>query len=64
MLQNLSHELKQRLLCQKLFLSNTLTLLAKIAKNWVSTLLCSEIYGLSIGQRSTLSPMENYQVFL
>ena len=33
-------------------------------RNWVSTLLSSEMYGLSIGQGLTLSPMENYQVFL
>ena len=32
--------------------------------NWVSTLLSSEMYGLSIVQWLTLSPMENYQVFL
>ena len=33
-------------------------------RNWVSTLFSSEMYGLSIGQGLTLSPLENYQVFL
>ena len=32
--------------------------------NWVFTLLSSEMYGLSVGHGLTLSPMENYQVFL
>ena len=31
-LQNLSHELEQRLFCQRLFWPNTLTLFAKISK--------------------------------
>ena len=33
-------------------------------RNWVSTLLSSEMYGLSIGQELTLLPMENHHVFL
>ena len=33
-------------------------------RNWVSTLLSSEMYGLSIGQGLTLLPMENHHVFL
>ena len=64
-LQNLSNELEQRLFYQKLFLIQYFDSLYKVSeRNWVSTLLSSEIYGLSIGQGSALSPMENYQVFL
>ena len=33
-------------------------------RNWVSTLLPSEMYGISIGQGLKLSPMENHQGFL
>ena len=64
-LQNLSHELEQPLFCQKLFLIQYFDCLCKGSKrNWVSTLLSSEMYGLSIGQGLTLSPMENYLEFL
>ena len=64
-LQNLSHELKQRLFYQKRFLIANLDYLSKNGKrNWVSDVLSSEIHCLYIGQGLTLSPMENYQVFL
>ena len=64
-LQNLSHELEQRMFCPNLFLIQYFDSLCKDGKrNWVSTLLSSEMYGLSTGQGLTLSPMENYQVFL
>ena len=33
-------------------------------RNWVSAYLSSEMHYLSIRQGLTLSPMENYQVFL
>ena len=50
---------------QKPFSSHTLTLFCKESEiNLVSTLLSSEIYGLSKEQGLTLSPMENLQVFL
>ena len=63
--QNLSHELEQRLFCQKNFLVKYFDSLYKNSeRDWVSTLLSSEMYGLSIGQGLALSPMENYQVFL
>ena len=49
-LQNLSHELEQQLFCQKLFLAQYFDSLCEdIKRNRVSTLLFSEIYGLSIG---------------
>ena len=38
----------------------TLTIIAKLQKNWVSALLSSEMHYLSIGQGLTQSPMENY----
>ena len=64
-IHNLSHELKQRLIYQKLFLSANFDYLSKYGKrNWVTVVLSSEMHYLSIEQGSTLSPMENYQVFL
>ena len=59
----MSHELKQRLFYQKLFLIPTFENLSKNGKrNWASVVLSSEMHYLSIGQGLTLSPMENYQV--
>ena len=63
-LKNLSHDLKKRLFCQKLFLTRYFDSLKDSKRNWVSTLLSSKMYGFSIGQGLTLSPMENYLVFL
>ena len=64
-LQNLSHEFEQRLLCSKLFLIQYFYSFCKDSeRNWVPTLLSSEMYVLSIGQGLALTPMENHQVFL
>ena len=53
------------IVCQKLVLIKYFDYLCKDSeRNWVSVLLSSEMHGLSIGQGLTLSPMENYQVFL
>ena len=60
-IQILSHGLEPRLFCQKPFLIQYFDYLYKDRKrNWVSALLSSELYGLSIGQEL----VENYQVFL
>ena len=64
-IQNLSHGLKQRLFCQKLFLIPNFDYLSKNGKgNWISVVLSCEVHYLSTGQGLSLSPMENYQVFL
>ena len=64
----MSHELDQQLFCQKLFWSFLIQYFDSsckdIKRNWVSTLLSSEMYGLSIGQGLTLSTMGNYLTFL
>ena len=55
----------QRLFYQKLLLIQDFDYRSKNGKrNWVSALLSSEMHYLSIGQGLTLSPLENYQVFL
>ena len=64
-LQNSSYELDQRLFYQKLVLIQYFDSSCIVMKrNWVSTLLSSEMYGLSIRQGLTLSHMVIYQVFL
>ena len=65
MKKSLPRKLEQRLFYQKLLLIQDFDYRSKNDKrNWVSVLLSSEMYYLSIGQGLTLSPMENYQVFL
>ena len=64
-IQNLSHELKQRLLYRKLFLTESFDYHSKNGnRNLVSALSSSEMQALSIGQGLTLSPIENYQVII
>ena len=61
----MSRELKQQLFYQKLLMIQDFDYRSKNGKrNWVSALLSSEMHYLSIGKGLTLSPLENYQVFL